>query len=296
MSRTRLSAEERAERLNTAHERLVNAVSALHTSDDWMAYMATMAKFHRYSANNCFLIALQRGDATHVAGFQTWKALGRSVNKGAKGIAILAPCTYKTTLTDKDNPDAPTITRTAIRGFRVTYVFDVLTTTGADLPQPVGRPELLTGEAPASMWEAISEQVTALGFTVELVGEIAGSPGANGTTDPLTKTVQIATQSRDRASQLKTLIHELAHCHLHTNLTAYRADRGRCEVEAESVAFLVCDAFGLDSQSYTVGYVATWAADTDTVLAVANTVRKCATQIIDKALPADIEPAECEAA
>ncbi len=295
MSRPRLSAEERAERLNTAHERLVNAVSALHSSDDWMAYMATMAKFHRYSANNCFLIALQRPDATHVAGFQTWKSLGRSVNKGAKGIAILAPCTYKTTLTDKDNPDAPTITGTAVRGFRVAYVFDVLTTTGEPLAERVGRPELLTGDAPESMWEAISEQVAALGFTVELVGEIAGSSGANGTTDPLTKTVQIATQSRDRASQLKTLIHELAHCHLHTNLTAYRADRGRCEVEAESVAYLVCDAFGLDSQTYTVGYVATWASDTDTVLAVANTVRKCATQIIDTALPADVEGAECKA-
>ena len=301
MSRPRLSGEERAERLNTAHERLVNAVSALHSSDDWMAYMAMMAKFHRYSASNCFLIALQRGDATQVAGFQMWKSLGRSVNKGAKGIAILAPCTYKTTLSDKDNPEAPTITGTAVRGFRVTHVFDVADTTGEPLAERVGRPELLTGDAPASMWEALSEQVAALGYTVELVDQIAGLPGANGTTDPMTKIVQIATVGRDRASQAKTLAHELSHCYLHTDLTAYRADRGRCEVEAESVAFLVCDAFGLNSQSYTVGYLATWAPDTGTVLAVANTVRKCATQIIDTALPADaepgdIEPGECEGA
>lgn len=295
MSHPRLSREERANRLNTAHERLVHAVAALHSSDDWMAYMATMAKFHRYSANNCFLIALQRGDATQVAGFQTWKSLGRSVNKGAMGIAILAPCTYKTTLTDKDNPDAPTVTGTVVRGFRIAYVFDVSTTAGDDLPERVGRPELLTGDAPESMWEALSEQVTALGYMVELVDQIAGSPGANGTTDPIAKTVQIATEGRDRAAQGKTLAHELAHCHLHTDLTAYRADRGRCEVEAESVAYLVCDAFGLDSQTYTVGYVATWASDTDTVLAVANTVRKCATQIIDTALPADVEGAECKA-
>ncbi len=134
MSRPRLSAEERAERLNTAHERLVNAVSALHSAEDWMAYMATMAKFHRYSASNCFLIALQRGDATQVAGFRTWKSLGRSVNKGAKGIEILAPCTYKTTLTDKDNPDAPTITGTAVHGFRVTHVFDPLSRVSAVRP------------------------------------------------------------------------------------------------------------------------------------------------------------------
>jgi len=163
----------------------------------------------------------------------------------------------------------------------------VATTTGAEMPEVVGRPERLTGDAPGPMWEALSQQVCALGYTIELVEEIVGAPGANGTTEPVTKTVRIATNGREHAALAKTLAHELAHCHLHSTLSCYRADRGRCEVEAESVAYLVCDAFGLDSQTYTVGYVATWAPDTDTVLVVANTVRRCATRIIDTALGTD---------
>ena len=93
--------------LEMAHEQLVTGVEAITTSDQWLAYLAVAAKFTRYSANNTFLIMMQRPDATRVAGFHTWKSLGRSVKKGSKGIAILCPCLRRTTVEDADSGQPP---------------------------------------------------------------------------------------------------------------------------------------------------------------------------------------------
>src|SRR5271166_1779807 len=98
MSRVRLSPEERQAKLDAAHQRLVEAVGELRSSEDWLRYLAFMRRFHNYSASNCLMILSQRPDATRVAGFHTWKSLGRSVKKGAKGIAIFAPVTRKFTV------------------------------------------------------------------------------------------------------------------------------------------------------------------------------------------------------
>jgi len=161
---------------------------------------------------------------------------------------------------------------------------DLADTSGDPLPEVPGA-RLLDGDAPTQMWDALATQVVGAGFTVQLVDEIASCPGAHGVSDMLAKTVQVATTGRSRAAQAKCLAHELAHVLLHRGVD-YRAERGRFEVEAESVAYLVSAAFGLDTMDYTLGYVTSWAnGDTDLVLATAQTVQRCARAVIDLALP-----------
>jgi hypothetical protein len=286
MSRTRLNPEERQAKIDAAHQQLVVAVEALTSSEDWRRYLEVMSRFHSYSATNCLMIAFQRPDATRVAGYKTWTTFGRQVQKGAKGIAIWAPVTYKVEAAD-DEPE-PDAARRCV-GFRLAYVFDVADTEGDPLPESPAPARLLAGEAPAGMWDALAAQVLAAGYRIELVEAIAHSPGANGTTSPLDRVVQIATSERSAAAMCKTLAHELAHVLLHADaLQTGNLERVRAEVEAESVAYLVCAGFGLDSMDYTLGYVTNWSdGDADQVLATAATVQRCARAILESAEQTD---------
>jgi hypothetical protein len=179
----------------------------------------------------------------------------------------------------------------------LTYVFDVADTDGDPLPSSPAPARLLPGAAPEGMWDALAAQVHAAGYQLELVDTIAHSPGANGSTSPLEHVVQIATSDRSPASMAKTLGHELAHVILHAAaLQSGTLVRARAEVEAESTAYLVCAAFGLDSMDYTLGYVATWSGgDATQVLATAVTVQRCARTILEAAGP-PVTDADPEAA
>jgi len=153
-----------------------------------------------------------------VAGFRTWQSLGRQVRKGERGIAILAPCTYRRKAANRAEPAAPAgqqpaTTRSGgvapqgsdgqqVRGFRVVHVFDLLSTDGAPLPDVA--PTLLVGQAPAGLWDALAEQITAHGYTVH-----RGDTGrANGWTDPTSRAVRVS-GAVDDAQAVKTLIHDL---------------------------------------------------------------------------------------
>jgi hypothetical protein len=111
------------DKLRAAHDKLQDAVAEIVSGDDWKRMLKIASKFHRYSFNNHLMIFLQRADATVVAGFNRWKSLGRFVKKGEKGIAILAPCKYKTKVESDDGEEQ---SLQQIRGFRVVYVFDTL--------------------------------------------------------------------------------------------------------------------------------------------------------------------------
>ena len=113
----------KTDRLQAAHDKLTAAVESIVTGDDWQKMLKTAAKFHRYSFNNQLMIMLQRPDATHVAGFNKWRELGRTVRKGEKGLAIFAPCAYKTKVEDDQGNEK---TFKQLRGFRVVHVFDTL--------------------------------------------------------------------------------------------------------------------------------------------------------------------------
>ena len=135
----------RTDRLQAARERLTQAIESIVTGEDWQRMLKTAAKFRRYSFHNQLLIFCQRPDATRVAGFRKWQQLGRNVRKGEKGLAILAPCKYRTTIETEDHEEQ---ILQSIRGFRVVYVFDISQTEGDDIPDlDAVRPKLLDGDA-----------------------------------------------------------------------------------------------------------------------------------------------------
>lgn len=238
-----------AAKLTEAHDRLTQAVAALVSGDDWQAFLAMSAKLRAYSARNVLLILNQAPWASHVAGYRTWKQLGRQVRAGEKGIAILAPCRYRTSTDDGDDTrsdeSAGDSDPVVVRGFRVVHVFDISQTDGDTLDQP-GWPELLQGDAPAGLWDDLAAQIAAQGYTVER-GDCGR--GANGCTSFADRVVRVRADI-DGAAAAKTACHELAHVLLHDGSEYASGCRGRAEVEAESVAYLVCDSAGLRSDTY----------------------------------------------
>jgi len=273
--RKRLSPEVRQEKLDAAHERLVDAVAGLVSSEDWTRYLKAMSRFHGYSAANVAMIMSQRPDAELVAGYRAWQAMGRQVHKGAKGIAIWSPVVRRIETEDPERGEVEVARRTS---FRIAYVFDVTDTEGDEVPLPPARASLLEGDAPDGMWDFLAAQVAEVGYTLAVIPQLPGRPSANGETDFLARQVIVAAEDRSPAAQAKTLAHELAHILLHARGFE---NRHRAEVEAESVAFLVCHSFGLDSMDYSLGYVSGWSSgSTDQVLATARAVKQCAAQIL----------------
>jgi len=284
-------------------------VIKLCSGEDWLNYLAFAAKLHAYSPNNAQLITIQHARAFEegrvadpspgfVAGFNAWKALGRQVEKGQKGYAILAPVRYtRRTAASADGevrslrrdespaPGETEQTRQVLGGFKVEYVFSQSQTTGAELPEPP-MPKLLKGEAPSGLGESVMTLVGERGFTVEAAVSLAELKGANGVTDLGSHTIRIRADMDD-AAMVKTMIHEAAHVLLHENAPGSLLDRSRQEVEAESVAFIVTAAHGMPSDDYSFPYVAIWAG-ADPVKAIAQTQARVsqAAKIILEASPA----------
>ncbi len=165
-----------------------------------------------------------------------------------------------------------------LRGFRVAHVFDISQTDGDPLPDVA--PELLTGQGPAGLWDDLAAQVAGHGYTLER-GDCSG---ANGFTDPARRVVRVRADVDD-AQAVKTLAHELGHleCGHVEDLPTYLTCRGRCEVEAESVAYVVAAAHGLDASGYTFAYVAGWSGgDLTCVRQAAETVTRAARTILGR--------------
>jgi antirestriction protein ArdC len=267
------------EALKRAHNRLTEAVESIVTGEDWARMLKTAAKFYRYSFHNQLLIFLQRPDATLVAGFRKWKTLGRSVMKGEKGLAIFAPCKYRTKIED-DNGDEKTLQE--IRGFRVVYVFDISQTEGDEIPDlDAVRPKLLDGDTPEGIWDALVTQANAAGFDV--IRDQRRTE--NGYCDFVNKEIAVRPDVTP-AQAVKTLVHELAHALLHGDDVV--RTREIQEVEVESVAYVVCDALGLDTSDYSFSYVARWASgDVERITETGARVVECARQILRGLEPKD---------
>lgn len=239
----------RTDKLREAHDRLTEAVESIVSGDDWRRMLRTASKFYRYSFSNVLLIQLQRPDATLVAGYRKWQSLNRFVRKGEKGLSILAPLKYKTKI-ESDKGEEETLT--SLRGFKVVHVFDLAQTDGEPIEDlDAVRPKLLDGSAPEGIWDALVKHGGSIGY--EVVRHQRGTE--NGYCDFLNK--QIAVRPDVSAAQaVKTLIHEFGHALLHAEGPV--ASREVAEVEVESVAFIVCDALGLDTSDYSFPYVARW--------------------------------------
>lgn len=264
-------AVDRKQQMKEITERLEQGVKDIFTSEMYTMYLRTMAKIHNYSFNNTLLIAMQRPDATLVAGFQAWKnKFNRYVKKGEKGIQIIAPAPIKEVeereKIDKDTGLAvlnengePEMERMeyVIPRFRVTTVFDVSQTDGEPLPL-LEVNELTASVKDYALLTAAIEQVSPVPIRFD---EIEGE--AKGYYSDIEKEICVQT-GMGESQTIKTMIHEVAHAMLHnSDLMEQRGeekDRLTKETEAESIAFTVCSALGIDTSDYSFPYVASWAS------------------------------------
>lgn len=259
-----------------AHALLVDRLRALTSSEQWLAMLEMSRRFHTYSARNVLLLMVQ-GAQGRVAGYRTWQTIPAEaggtcqVRKGAKAMTILAPVTRSTV--DLDEATGERKTRRVLVGFKAVRVFDETALVSPPATETVV-PELLKGTAAEEVYDSLAAQVRKAGLRVE-DGDCAP---ANGRTDWTSRLVTVR-PDLEPAQRTKTLAHELAHVHLHDPDGArdLSMSRERMEVEAESVAYLVCAHIGIDSATYTVPYVAHWSAGN------VELVQQTAERVIDTA-------------
>ena len=257
-------------KMDTIMNSLERGVHEIFTSEKYHIYLNTMSKFHNYSFNNTLLIAMQRPDATLVAGYQTWKKkFNRQVQRGEKGIKIIAPApikekrrvekvdeeTQEIVIGDDGQPETEIVERITPR-FRVTTVFDVSQTEGEPLPT-LGTTEL---EGNVVIYEDFMkglEELSPVPFRFEDIGN-----GAKGYYSEKYIAIQ---RDMSNAQTMKTAVHETAHAILHDRdimqENGVSKDRTTKEVEAESVAYVVCSHFGLDTSEYSFSYIAGWSSN-----------------------------------
>jgi len=229
-------------------------------------YLAMLAHFHRYSAGNVMLIFWQRPDATHVAGFNTWKRLGRHVKLGEKGIVILAPMMLRPKTDDQTTESEPK-PQPVVR-FQGVHVFDVSQTEGNPLPEPAtvsGDP----GEHTARLKALVAER----GITLDHAGIPAGADGASSG-----GRIGIR-EGLPPAQEFAVLVHELAHELLHHGKDRPQSPKVR-ETEAEAVAFVVCSAIGLDTGAAASDYIQLYEGKTETLAASLDRIQHVAADIL----------------
>jgi antirestriction protein ArdC len=281
------AAAERGDRVTELMDSLVAGVAQLTTSDDWLRWLDVARRFHRYSFWNTVAILTQRPDATRVAGYQRWKTLERQVRRGERAIRILAPCPRRRTVLDETTGEEETVTRVA--GWKVASVFDISQTDGPPLPEPPVWH--LDGPDPGLVRHQLAALIRAEDYTFRLGAMPTGHERANGITNFAASTVTVRDDLAP-AQTAKTTAHELAHVLLHQPST-HDLDRARQEIEAESVAYLILGASGLDTDAYSFGYVAGWSrGDTDLIRATSERVLACARTVLDHlGLPTPAAPA-----
>lgn len=270
--RAAYNAQKQAE-MDEMIKRIDEGVKAVFQSDKYKEYLKFASKFTDYSARNTLLINLQRPDATLVAAYGKWKQLGRQVERGQMGIEILAPVAYKTNQvleTERPavdefgnqlyNPDGTEKMETVEKpmtglAFKKVYVFDVSQTIGKELPDPVTE---LTGDIDSARKEAVFAALKKVtGIDIEFK-DIKG--GAKGYYSATNNEIVIKSGMSD-AQTLKTAFHEAAHNLLHDpakDIVTNKSPRNEKEVQAESVAFMVAERFGIDTSEYSFPYIASW--------------------------------------
>ena len=266
-----LSSEKPGDKVKEITARLEQGIQAIFDSDRYKEFLTAMSKFHDYSLNNTILIAMQGGNL--VKGYSQWqKEFDRHVKSGEKGIKIFAPAPYKVKkLVDKIDPDTrkPILDsegktvkeekEVTVPAFKVVTVFDISQTEGKEFPDLSVKPLLADVEQYEDFFAAL-EKASPVPIAFEQI-----TNGANGYFSLTDKRIAIK-EGVSELQAVKTAIHEIAHAKLHdVDLNApleeqNRVDRRSREVQAESVAYTVCQHFGLDTSDYSFGYVAGWSS------------------------------------
>ena len=292
-----LTSEKPAEKLKEITDRLEQGITELFESERYKEYLRVMSKFHNYSFNNTLLIAMQKPDASLVAGFSAWKNnFGRNVMKGQKGIKIIAPSPFKIRqevgkidphtqkpIIGKDGKPVTEEKEIKIPAYKVVSVFDVSQTEGKELPDIAV--DELTGDV-----ERYRDFFAALEKTSPVPIGFEQIPGSSHGYYHLEDKRIAIQEGMSELQTLKTAIHEIAHAKLHDidlnapeNEQQLRVDRRTREVEAESVAYTVCQHYGLDTSDYSFGYVAGWSSgrELSELKSSLETIRSAAAEIIN---------------
>lgn len=284
------SRDKKADELHQITDKLEKGVQDVFQSDKYKQFLNVMAKFPRYSVNNTMLIMMQRPDAQLCQSFTGWKQMGRYVKKGEKGISILAPAPYKiereqTKLDDKGRPvfdaDGEPVkekVEVTIRAFKVVKTFDLAQTDGKELPT-IGPNELVGSiDGYPKLLQALQE-ISPVPVSFELI-----DGGAKGYYNLENKSIVIQ-DGMSEVQTIKTLLHEMAHQKLHDKDTVPEAKditRNGKEVEAESVAYVVCQHYGINTSDYSFSYVAGWSEGKETpeLKASLDKIRQTASEFI----------------
>ena len=289
-----LTAENPRDKLKEITDKLEQGIAGIFESEQYSDYLKTLSKFHNYSLNNTILITMQKPDASHVAGFNTWKnEFERNVRKGEKGIKILAPSPFKVKkemekidpqtqrpIIGRDGKPVTEEVEITIPAFKVVSVFDVSQTEGKELPT-IGVDELTGSVDRYKDFFAALEKTSSFPIAFENI-----ESGAKGYANYEEKRIAI-NEGMSELQTLKTAIHEISHARLHDTLNNEqdeqpRVDRRTREVQAESIAYTVCQHYGLDTSDYSFGYVAGWSSDKELaeLKASLETIRTAAAELI----------------
>lgn len=288
--------EQRQAELEALQASIAEQVQALRSSEQWEKFLAFASAFHHYSINNVMLIMIQCPGATHVAGYRKWQELGRQVRKGEKSIRILGGREVTTTRSennDNEDNDAPEASEATAKTYarRVFFPCSVFDISQTELTDPEGEDNStlahhLKGQDELGIYSRTRNYLTAQGWQVTrrpLAGGVNGYTTTN--TDKENNAKEIVIDSHlSPAQAAKTILHEAAHALLHANLGAheYANHRGIYETEAESVAYIVAAALGLDTTAYSIGYIAGWSqADPELIKTTATNVLKTARTLLD---------------
>ena len=261
-----------------ALDRLGDGIRSVWDSEEWAKWLRTLAKFHDYSLNNTMLIAMQMPEATRVASYRSWKRdFGRHVRKGERGIEILVPMVVKSKNEEDEATEEDTPKRKKLAGFRVGHVFDVSQTEGEPLPEIASQVR-----ADVSDFDSLMGAIEAVSaYPIEVVDGLP--PETNGLFSRRMGYIAVR-KGMPEGQTVKTALHELAHSVMHDADAEELPDRAMREVQAESVAYAVSAALGLDTSDYSFGYVASWAVGKteEEMRQCMKAVRDAAKQILDR--------------
>ena len=282
------------EKVNELMTKLEQGLKEVFESDAYKNYLNTMAKFHNYSINNTLLINQQMPEATLVAGFNSWNNnFDRHVKKGEKGIKIIAPAPYtikkeqqvvdpKTgeALTNFDGTPKTAEVEIKVPAFKISYVYDISQTYGKELPT-LGVNELKEGVNHAKDFIDSLEKLSPVPIEY---GETKGE--SKGFYSPTENSITIK-EGMSESQTIKTMVHEISHAKLH-NPDMMKENEGKSkgtiEMEAESIAYIVCQHFGIDTSDYSFGYIAGWSEGKETaeLKESMNTIRETSSEMINR--------------
>lgn len=280
--------EEQAAQLKEITEKLEQGVMNVYSSDEYKNFLNMLAKFPRYSVNNNILIMLQRPDAQMCQSFTGWKAMGRYVKQGEVGIKILAPSPYKVhkerdkvdengeVIRDENGEVVKETETYQVSAFKVVRTFDVSQTEGKELPS-VGVHELSGDIADYDQFLNNLKEICPVPVSFE------SFPGAAKGYFSRVENCIVVRSGMSQLQTIKTLIHEMAHQKLHSaEVPGQEKTREQKEVEAESVAYTMCQHYGLDTSDYSFAYVATWSngKELPELKASLETIRQAASDMI----------------